>query len=494
MKNLLRVNAKKESLSNEANYSILRHCALSQLFQFQPNNRIPNYAWRNFLTKFTYESSESSESNDSKQQFVKYSITNNAELTDALEVAATIRMIELDGEYDYDYEKEFDVISLGSGSGSVSNKSTSSESSISSAITAKESNRGSSRNIIILDIHCEFINLRSIHAHQRRKDATIAADHVVKTLQEWIQKASAFVVDHASRYVVDRDYVVVKSTDKGMGSAATSTSTNNKNTKGSGKKLNEDEDEDEGNDRRQQHHPMEWAKRFVQVLLVPENNKDSPVMVEHSHCSHNNNKGFVQDAHDLLDEYEESLEVLAASFVHGLRKTSKFIQRVVKEHQENTKKSRSSLLSIHNEDHQDCLSLSASSTPSLVKSVSSISSSSSHGNDIVVEQGIEIIFDPNNNHSDSNSRSSSSNGDKDEWKIFFGESTEEKKDGGEEEEEEAVMISNPCEEEVISISSYEHNSVVLEDSTSTASSFEQVSEANNEDNDDVSWAMLSDDE
>jgi len=242
---------------------------------------------------------------------------------------------------------------------------------------------------------------------------------------------------------------------------------------------------------------MEWAKRFIQVLLLPEDTKDSPVMVEHSHCSpscknsKNNNHN-----HNLLDEYEESLEVLTESFVQGLKRTSKFIHRIVKEHQEKARKNRRLI-----DDDEDNLSLSASPTPSLVKSVASISSSSSsHIDDFVVEQGIEIVFDPNNQNKSvgsNGSTSSNNNGDKDEWKIFFGESKEEKEEG----EEEAVMISNLCEDEVISLSSSsslsEHNSrVVVEDSSSTASSFEQVSEAKDEDSDDddVSWAMLSDDE
>jgi len=250
---------------------------------------------------------------------------------------------------------------------------------------------------------------------------------------------------------------------------------------------------------------------------VPER-KDDLVIVNHSHGNTKNS------GHDLLNEYEESLEVLATSLVDGWNMASKFIRRIVKEHQEATRKNRRLAMSHQyqkqmqlrngsgsgnyakiagranvNVDDEDCLSLSASPTPSLVKSVASISSSSTTSSDFVVEQGIEIIFDPNNQGkcSSSSSSSSSSNGDKDEWKIFFGESKEGDVEKG------AVMITNPCEEEVISISSSEHNVSVVEDSFSTTSSFAHVSEVNagnvdndnvEDDDDDVSWAMLSDDE
>jgi len=483
VKNLLRVNAKKETLSNEASYSILRHCALSQLFRFEPNQQIPTYAWRNFLTRFTYESSQYAHAHG---QIVKYNINNNSELTEALEVAASIHLIELD-EYEYEYCKN----------------ETSKDKVVEKTTTSSSTSKSS--NVIILDIHCEFINRRSVHVHRQRKDATIAAEHVVKTLQEWIQKASAFVVDIVGD-LEHRDYVVVASTSNAGSSNGSSArfGSSGVNQKGASgvqkgtKLLGEDEKKDgDKRNRNRNQHPMEWAKRFIQVLLLPEDTKDSPVMVEHSHCSpscknsKNNNHN-----HNLLDEYEESLEVLTESFVQGLKRTSKFIHRIVKEHQEKARKNRRLI-----DDDEDNLSLSASPTPSLVKSVASISSSSSsHIDDFVVEQGIEIVFDPNNQNKSvgsNGSTSSNNNGDKDEWKIFFGESKEEKEEG----EEEAVMISNLCEDEVISLSSSsslsEHNSrVVVEDSSSTASSFEQVSEAKDEDSDDddVSWAMLSDDE
>lgn len=458
VKNLLCVNTNKESLSNEASCSILRHCALSQLFQFEPNQNIPKYAWRNFLTKFTFESNQHAGTHanvdadadadaDTQGKLIQYSITNNTELTDALEVAATIHMIELD-----EYESEFDLEEYKC-KYNIETK-TSSKNIIGSTTPTEK------KNIIILEIHCEFIN--------RRKNATIAADRVVKTLQEWIQKASAFIVDHASRHAADREYVVVAST-----SSSSHSSGSKGDTKGSGaeKKKNLDDDQDkDGN----QAAGMEWAKRLFQLNHI---HRSPPCKAFGTNSINKKDIGP-----NLLDEYEESLEVMAASFVDGLKKTSKFIQRVIKEQQEKAKKNRRLLDS----DDEDCFSLSVSSTPSIVKSVSSISSSSSHIDDAVVEQGIEIIFDPNNQNKSSKS---SINGDKDEWKIFFGESKEEK----EEFEEEVVMISNPCEEEVISISSSEHNDGV-EDLSSSVSSFEQVSESNDDDNDDVSWAMLSDDE
>lgn len=352
VKNLLVVNSNKEKLSNTASYTILRHCALSALFKYAPNGEVPEYAKNNFKTQFTfYDSSIKNGTN---------SIANDEELTKVLEAAAMQHLMD-------DNEN------------------------------------------VILRIHCTIINqFRCKEAEKIRQEATAAAENVVKTLKEWMKKASRFVSDHAAK-MTHEDFVVVS-----------------------------DKPEQKG----ENHHdnPIDWASRFVQVLLLPEKEQLNL-------ASTSTKKSTLKKEEELLNQYDEAIDAIAGSVIKGFHIFSTFIVKAIEEHQ----------------DAKRCDILSLSSSPSLAESAS-ISSSSSKvsctmSDDVVEEQGVEIVFD--------------STGKKDapeEWKIFFGEPAKE--------EEEPVLITNPCNAGVISVSSCDESS-----------SFEEVDHS-----DEVSWAMLSDDE
>jgi hypothetical protein len=510
VKNLIQVNPKEETLSNTASYTILRHCALSELFKYSPNREIPNYAWRNFATSFTSYQNQTLPLKQQDQQGqevdqevadienqnpppqthiieVKCRIRNNQELTQALEEAAMKNLMD-------------------------------------------------DNDNIILHIHCEFINqyqfchghghghirhahrqarFESAHLHYQeaekiRREATIAADHVVKVLKKWIHQASIFMNKHTHTNGPE-DFVVVTNSDTISDSNSTSASSSNSNSTSNSKNLQGDDDKDG----KKKYHPMEWTTRFIQVLLLPENTRaNNTTRVKSNSRSNSRSKSISKsisnntrwnqqekkqvktinhhnndENNDQLVQFEELLDVVTVSVINGFFKVSKFIQRTVEEHHTH-KQQRSQ--SQYQSQYQKCDSLSSlSQSPSLAESASAASLSSTSAcsftdDEELEEQGVEIIFDPTKNNSS----------DSEEWKIFFGESKDEDgdevddEDGDEDGDDEveveaAVMITNPCDVEVISVSSSEKDVDEL--------SFEEISEGGNG-SDDESWAMFSDDE
>lgn len=405
LKNLLEVNSSKESLSNKASYGNLRHCALSQLFKYASNGKIPNYANRNFLTQFSYYQVPTTK--EPTTPLKKIRIKDGKELTNVLEAASMKHLVEDNDD-------------------------------------------------VILHIHCDFINeFHFAEGEKFRKEATAAADNVVKTLKDWIKKASTFVSNHADKLAV-HDYVVVPNDEP-----------RNKSKRDSG-------------ERKEEHSPFEWAARFIEVLLSPEergnpNNLSSWTTIPKNQNQKVDTTDSIVDQ-SVVDQYDEILDNLTDSVGKGLQSASKFIFGIVKDYGEMAEKIQRS----HNSNYDDVLSLSQS--PSLAESASISSDSSSStklrsgsselGDDEVVEQGVEIVFDPFSKEGD--------NGDSEEWKIFFGDAFK----GGAVDDVDAVLINHVCNEEIVSISSSEQDDM---------SSFEELSD-HKEENDNASWAMLSDDE
>lgn len=397
------MNSSKESLSNKASYANLRHCALSQLFKYASNGNIPNYAYRNFLTQFSYFQVPTTK--EPTTQLKKFRIKDGNELTNVLEAASMNHLVE-------DNEN------------------------------------------VILHIHCDFVNeFQFAEGEKFRKEATAAADNVVKTLKEWIKKASTFVSNHADKLIV-HDYVVVPNDHKDE--------PRNKSNRNSG-------------ERKEENSPFEWAVRLIEILLSPEergnpNNLSSWTTIP----KNQHQKSDTTDS--LVEEYDDALDNLTESVANGLQSASKFIFAIVKDYGEMAEKIQRS----RNSNYDDVLSLSQS--PSLAES-SSISSASSSSaklrsgfseseDEDVVEQGVEIVFDPLPKEGD--------NGNSEEWKIFFGDALK----GGAGDDVDAVLINHVCNEEIVSISSSEQDDM---------SSFEELSD-HKEENDNASWAMLSGDE
>lgn len=467
LKNLLKVNSNKESLSSTASYSILRHCALSTLFRYAPNRQIPYYANKNFVTQFSHyeelpqvESESPVSESEMKRTIVKHIITNHMELTQALDDAASKHLLD-------------------------------------------------DNDNIILHLHCEFHNQYSQHRRERvkkfRQEATSAADHVVKTLKIWVQRATEFVQHQASK-VGSEDFVLVVASD---GTVAT----------GSGRTktrvgLDEESDYDyehvnshEGDSHSSHNNKkedMDWAARFVQGLLLPETihsyKTTSTSSTPSSSCSKNHtSKSTAAGAHAKvitelqLDQYEETIDVVADSFMKGFNFVSNFfMMKLVKQSNKN--------------NNDEVLSLSPS--PSLAESAS-LSSDYDDDDDLienenasVQEEGVEIVFGCDTDLvATNNGTEAISNADCEEWKIFFGGSHDDHDDINQQHNDEdgisfgsdeLTLVDSPCDaDDVISFSS----SFAGKSLTSpTTSSSKEVEVAKDDVSDDVSWALLSDDE
>ncbi len=416
MKNLLQVNSNKESLSNKASYANLRHCALSQLFKYEADGKIPNYAWRNFSTQFTYYQAVSSSAHN-KTTVKELYIRNGEELTQVLEAASTNQLLD-------------------------------------------------DNDNVIMDIRCDFINHFQFNDGENlRREATAAADNVVKTLQEWIKKASIFVSNRANQLAA-HDYVVVPD-DNIRGSKS-----NNKHHDDAHKCHNKDDHD---------YTPMEWAARFIQILLSPEEEKGRSkndlsswtTVPKHNSSNSNHHTAMTSDIHLMMDQYEDTIESIADTVVTGFNRASKFFIAVAKDFDEMAQKNKNK----KNQNNEDVLSL--SSSPSLSESSSSYSSTEDNEEDVVKgEEGVEIIF-------------GKKDGNSEEWKIFFGDD-EGSNDGNEKgdnqaEDDGAVLINHICNSDVVSMSSSASSGKDDDD----MSSFADVS---NSGSDNESWAMFSDDE
>lgn len=444
IKNLLTLNSTNQRLSDKASYSKLRHCALSELFKYAPDRKIPNYAWNNFHTKFTYDQIEQSTTVQAPVQapvqptvsggvMTYCSIVNDLELVRALEVAAS--NLAMDEMYNNNHNHNHDVV---------------------------------------LDIQCQFINqFHCAQADKIRKEATAAADHVVnilKILKEWIQKGTKFIKDQSSK-VGTEDYVVVVVPDT-------------HHRRADNQQLDEVEEK---------LLPMEWTSRSIQALslLLPEqtSNSNSNNPSETWTAIHNHNgdtEKQVKNANPVVhfNEYEEAIDTIADSMIRGLDALSKFIHLAVDEHLEN----QSRKMKGHDDDDDDDELLSLSSTPSLAESASLSSNANSEEEEkeqlsVLSQEGVEVIIDSSQSNSKITTTTTNTNTNTntcdDEWRSFFGEPMKEAND------DEAIIVNNPCDADVISLSSSENKN---DDVSSLDGSFAYV------DDDDSSWAIFSDGE
>mmetsp|Transcript_28644 Transcript_28644/g.32892 ORF Transcript_28644/g.32892 Transcript_28644/m.32892 type:complete len:422 (-) Transcript_28644:1215-2480(-) len=374
VKNLLRVNSNKESLSDQASIYIMRHCALSQL-------RIPLHARDHFYTRFTIKQSGKP----------VLELTNDTKFTTILEDAATQHMMD-DNE-----------------------------------------------NVILI-VRCELIHQYRWEAEKVRIQATATADNVIKSLKDWITKASRFVSVQSARH--PEDYVVVGSHDE----------------KRREKKQNLDDNKP---------HPMEWTNRLVQVMLAP------PVKERKPSSDATDVKQYkrlydIKDDDELVDEIfvhvEEALENATIALVKGFTKAAKFISKSIEQHNQKRITLSESDSSKSNSFHLSASSISPS--PSVVAASISSSSLSCCDNN-KVEEGVEVVFDPSCTEKDGNVST--------EWRVFFDDAD----DNNLINDDNVVMIDIPCEADIISLSSDEVN-------------FEKGASVVSYDDDEASWTMLED--
>ena len=474
----MKVSCSKEALSGTASYSILRHCALSTLFRYAPDRHIPYYASKNFITHFTYyeevevelprgnnkqEPSEAVSESKPKLTIVKHVVTNHNELTRALDIAASKHLLD-------------------------------------------------DNDNIILHIHCEFRNQwrrsNSNHKNHRdnrvkklRQEATGAADHVVKTLKIWVQRATQFVHHHTSK-LGPEDFVVVMTPNGTNVTKTTSTKTTTEEF--DYEHVNNDNKRDSGNNNKEKDG-MDWAARFVQALLFPETIHQQEESTKCHLKSNSNSKitptAATSFAEQQLDQYEETIDAVADNIVKGFKVVSKFfVNTIVHAHQQQQKYNK-------NKNNDEVLSLSPS--PSLAESASLSSSDeddsddydhiNEHDNDnaSVEQEGVEIVFGCDD----------AKNVDCEEWKIFFGDAQNasddnDNADGVSFASDELTLVDSPCvaeadTDDVISFSSSFAGESLSSPPTSPSSKV-LVAEDNEKEvesnSDDVSWALLSDDE
>lgn len=221
VKKLLRIHSNSESLSETACYDTLRHCALAHLFRYAPDHNVPDYAFKDFGTKFTYhtelksgdehEKNESESEHEKQQQqqqsVVVVTISNDVDFTEALEIASVERFLD--------------------------------------------DNDG-----ILLHVHCKFVSQfkNKYSAKRIRISSTEAADNGLKIMREWMKKAADFFAHRNNEQFV----LVTQHDDRSDGGKD-----NNKKNKPS---------------------PADWAGRFVHFLLTPpekhtKEQKESAAMV-----------------------------------------------------------------------------------------------------------------------------------------------------------------------------------------------------------------------
>ena len=317
-----------------------------------------------------------------------------------------------------------------------------------------------------------------------RKEATLAADHAIKTLREWIEKAGIFLstAAHANansgaicKLDAHDDFVVVP----------------NENNKNKNKNKNKTNKAKIG------HSPSDWAHRFIQVLLLPEAERTtSPATTTTSTSSSTtttttttwNQKQKKQvktirhnaldvDDDDLLAEYEETIMILTVSVLKGWKRVSNFVTKAIQNSARQSTKE--DLLSSRNTNTGPNTGPNTNPSPSLVRDNSD--------DEEIEEQGVEIIYDATEIEYDTCNQ----------HVVFFSESMEEEEDE-DEEEDEVVMITNPCEVDVISVSSSCESDELSFDELSFEDISEDVKEvavvAQDSDDSDDEWAMLSDDD
>lgn len=155
IKNLIKVNSTDEVLSNTASFSNLRHCALTALFRYAPNQTYPAYASRNFRLIAHYDDSKNS----------KKPIRTDEDLTKALDMASSEHLMD--------------------------------------------DNDG-----VIFHVYCKFVNDHPSSydpedVKKFRASATAAADRAVKKMKRWVSSAQRFIHKKARIGKGSDDFVVV---------------------------------------------------------------------------------------------------------------------------------------------------------------------------------------------------------------------------------------------------------------------------------------------
>lgn len=159
VKNLLKINSNEEEISDTASLHILRHCALSTLFKFMPNQEIPDFAWSSLAAHIYYL-------DDHKKEVL---ISTDEELTTVLKTVCTESMMD--------------------------------------------DNDG-----VVLKVGCKIIhNYRCQEIQKLREVTSVAADNAFRTMKMWLQGTRKFLDTKRSQFngrMKSRDdYVIVHDGD-----------------------------------------------------------------------------------------------------------------------------------------------------------------------------------------------------------------------------------------------------------------------------------------
>jgi hypothetical protein len=433
VKNLIRIGPEEESteesLSSIASYYNLQHCALKTLFKYAPNQSIPAYAWRNFRL----ESSLIEEGN--RKRF-----STDHEFTDILSKASSDSLMD--------------------------------------------DNEG-----VILDVHCKFVNdfkgpspCDSDDIRRLRESATVAADNAVNTMKSWVAKTNEFLNqnhDNLVRKKREAEYVVLPTDDEEQ------LEKNNYSMKRNASRHSE-------------KGKNQWASRLVKFLFAPELYREEPKPKKYSDLPYadiRNNENYIA-AEIIVDTLIETAEMFTSFIFDSKREFSRQesnSQRMWSGPKSNIGVARKP---------EPAIKQITSPTPSLDGSVLSTGSNSiskstlfiptttteEDEDDIIMEdgedQGVEIIFDPQDQHAPA------------EWRIFFGD------------EDATTAAAVVCGEDVSLVESpsddvfsYDSESDEEEEAPSIAESddlsFAEVSSAGDnkrfgDNSDDDSWAFLDD--
>jgi hypothetical protein len=278
---------------------------------------------------------------------------------------------------------------------------------------------------IVLDIHCNFFNdFMCEEVKKIRQSATYAAENVIKTMKAWIEKTSK-MLNNSKSFENEEEFVVV----------------------GKDGKECEQVDKDA--------NPVDWAMRFVHILLMPETQSGQKV----KKALMNQKALRNQKAEVIFDRIEDAFDHLTFALVGGFAILSDIFDETVSRHEDAVRE-----FTVERSSDKDL-----SHSPVSNNSISELADEEAE-KDASFNCEEKISF----NCEDKNAP--------EEWKIFFESSPTE-----DEEEEDAVFIESPTDD-VISLSS---------EDASIANSDKGVSlheaEIDDDDDDDSSWTMLDDD-
>ena len=262
---------------------------------------------------------------------------------------------------------------------------------------------------IVLDIYCKFFNdFINKKVKKIRQNATAAADSVSQTLKVWIQNTSKIIKFNNENTLRDeKDFVVIQ---------------NEKECKKEDKETN----------------PIDWALRFVHILL----DRESGASEQKEKKALSNQKADV-----IFDHVEGAFDHFIFALAKAFTKVTDIVDEVIIRHED------------------VAFEFMASRSTDKKMDVSRNNSITGSANDDNLEKKITFDFEDKNAP--------------EEWKIFFHASHEM-----DDEEEDAVIVEFPAYG-VISLSSQDTDSAKSEKD-------DYCNEAENDDEDD-SWAMLEDD-